>query len=159
MRTFNGILWICYIKLAVLLLCYTRLLQNGFRCKLYLLCHKLFLTCKWSQFLKQRLISAVKIYLWLMRLLLLFLINMKVLTTTILFLLTMGRPASPYIIIISAQLIPLICCYTIYCSSLTATVAGTGVCSFVMIPVPANMTSFPNELIFGFIFTSIMAPN
>ena len=37
--------------------------------------------------------------------------------------------------------------------------AGTGVYSFIAIPVPANITAFPNKLIFGFTFIFIMALN
>jgi hypothetical protein len=84
---------------------------------------------------------------------------MKIPATAILFLLTVGRLVSPYVTTILAQLTPLTCRYTTYCSSLTATMASTGVCSSVAIPVPASITGFPSELIFGFTFTSITPPN
>ena len=54
---------------------------------------------------------------------------------------------------------PLIYYYTIYCFSLTATVAGIRVYSFIAIYIPASVTAFPSKLIFGFTFMSVMVLN
>ena len=85
--------------------------------------------------------------------------SMKTPATAILFLLTVARLGSHRVTTVLTQTTPLICRYTTFYSFLTATVAGTGVCSSVAIPVPASMTGFPSELIFGFTFTSVTSPN
>ena len=94
-----------------------------------------------------------------MRLLLLFLISMKVLATVILFLLTVDYLGNPYSTIILTQTTPLIYCYIIYCFFLIAIVAGIRVYSFIAIYIPASVTAFPSKLIFGFTFMSVMVLN
>ena len=54
---------------------------------------------------------------------------------------------------------PLICRYITYYFFLTAIVAGTKVCSFIVISIPISVTAFPSKLTFGFTFISIIALN